>query len=149
MARKTKIITITAEGRDRGRAYLITEMPAAQAEKWAARAFLALARSGVQMPDEVSGAGFAGLALMGLRALSGLRFEDAEPLMDEMFGCVAFLPDGRAELRRPLMEDEIEEVATRLHLREEVLELHTGFSLAGALSKSTAPAMMEPPSENT
>ena len=44
MARKTKIVTIAAEGRDYGKSYLLTEMPALKAEKWATRAMMALIR---------------------------------------------------------------------------------------------------------
>ena len=100
-----------------------------------------LARSGVLLPDDLTGSGFAGIALLGLRALSGLRFEDAEPLLDEMFGCVQFMPDKRPQLARALIEDDIEEVATRMRLREEVMALHTGFSLADARSKAAASAL--------
>ena len=45
MARKVEYITIDQEGRDQGKTFKITEMPALKAEKWATRAFLALAAS--------------------------------------------------------------------------------------------------------
>ena len=50
--RKTKLITIESDNRDNGKSYLITEMSASQVEKWAAKAFFALAKSGFEIPDE-------------------------------------------------------------------------------------------------
>ena len=135
--RKTKHITITDEGRDKGKVYLLTEMPATQAEKWAVRAFLALAKSGIDVPENAAGAGFAGLAVVGFRALTGVSFHEAEPLMDEMMDCVKIVRDpANPLLAYPIqMEEDIEEVATLWKLRESLFELHTGFSLADARSR--------------
>lgn len=136
MPRKQLEITISAEGRDKGKTFVITELPASQGEKWATRALLALSRSGIDMPEEVAGMGMAGIAYVGLKALAGVQFAEAGPLMDEMFTCVSLRPDAaRPEYLRPPMEDEIQEIGTRATLRMEVLTLHTGFSIAGALQK--------------
>jgi hypothetical protein len=137
MARKTKTVTITAEGRDKGRTYFLTEMPARRSEKWAARAMMAIARSSIYIPDEIQNMGMAAIATIGLRALAGVDFEkDFEPLMDEMMECVAMQPDAsNPQIIRPLIEDDTEEVATLWTLKEAILELHTGFSIAGTLSK--------------
>ncbi|MFL9904276.1 hypothetical protein PQR71_40165 [Paraburkholderia fungorum] len=133
MTRKTLTITLDADGRDQGKVFLLREMPPSQAEKWAMRAFLALAKSGVQIPDDISSAGLAGIAALGLKALSGLSFEDAEPLMDEMFSCISIIPDpSRPNVVRALIEDDIEEVSTRLRLRKEVFGLHTNFFTSAA-----------------
>jgi len=141
MARKTKVVMIEAEGRDQGKHFLLTELPASQAERWATRALMAMGKSGVEIPDGIERAGIAGLAMIGLRALVGMPFEDAQPLLDEMFTCIQIIPDpARPQVHRYLIEDDIEEVATRLLLRQEVIELHTGFSLAGALQGSKATA---------
>jgi hypothetical protein len=137
MARKTATILIDATGRDNGKAFFIREMPASQAEMWAVRAFLALARSGVDVPEDIASSGLAGIASLGLKALTGLRFEEARDLMAEMFACIQMIPDpGKPGVMRALIEDDIEEVATRLRLRKEVLELHVDFSTAGALQTS-------------
>lgn len=139
MARKTKTVTITSSGRDQGKVFFLTEMPATKAEKWAARAFLALAKAGLDVPEEAASAGVAGFAAMGLDAIGKLNWEDAEPLLDEMMGCVQVQPS--PGITRPLVEsaDDIEEVMTLLEIRKELLELHLGFSLAAAPSTS-APA---------
>jgi hypothetical protein len=135
--RKTEIVKIADEGRDKGKVFVLTEMPPSRSEKWALKALLALAKSGVEMPAGVAESGFAGVAVMGVKALSGLSFADAEPLMDEMFGCIEIRPDPRnPDVVRPLIEDDIEEIVTRVKLRVRVLELHMGFSIADSLSTS-------------
>lgn len=136
--RKTLKIVIDADGRDNGKAFLLTEMAASKAEKWAARAFFALSRSGIDIPEDIEKAGMAGIATLGLKALGGIHDDDAIRLMDEMFECVQFQPADARVPARDLLEDDIEEVATRLKLRMDILELHTGFSLAAALSKQTS-----------
>lgn len=147
--RKTANVRITdADSRDNGKVYKITEMPATQAEKWGARALLALSRAGVDVPDDVAKSGLQGIAILGLKALGGVSFEDAELLMDEMFGCVTIVPDEakNPDYSRTLVETDIEEVATRVLLRGEVFKLHTGFSLADGGSSSTSPPPASPAS---
>jgi hypothetical protein len=127
MARKIAEVIID-KGRDKGKKFVIKEMPASQAEKWAAKAFLALARSNVDIPDNVGDMGMAGIATVGLKALSGVNFDDAEPLMDEMFSCITIMPDpSKPMVQRALIEDDIEDVSTRLFLRKEVFNLHIDF----------------------
>lgn len=171
MARKTKTLTIKAEGRDLGKSFLIVEKSAYDAEKWATRALLALSRAGATVDEDAIASGALGILATGLDAFRVLPFEEAEPLLDEMMGCVHFVPDparvdemsGRP-VTRPLMrpdefnDGDIEEVATLIQIREEVLSLHLGFSLAAVLSSmaatlrtsrqntSTSPAPAEPAS---
>lgn len=135
--RKEKIWT-AVDGRDVGKQFYIKEMPATQAEKWALRALLGLAKAGVDIPEGIEYAGMAGVYVVGIRALGGIAYADAEQLMEEMFACIQRVPDPtKPKLLRALVEDDIEEVATRLRLRSEVFELHTGFSVADALSRQT------------
>src|ERR1700692_944296 len=138
--RKTKIVTITAEGRDLGKIFLLTEMSAHQAERWAMRALMAVADAGVDLPEAALGAGMAGIAALGIRAIFRVPFALAAPLMDEMMDCVQIVPDPRKPFPRRPEQDDIEEVATRLLLRSEVFELHTGFSVTAAISESLAAA---------
>lgn len=145
MARREAFVKIDAEGRDKGKVYRLTEMPAARAEKWAIRAFLALANAGVEVPKDIKDAGFAGIAAMGLNALGSLRWPDAEPLLDEMMLCVSVCPrQGDRTITTGLFPDSIEEIATRVRLRKEVLLLHTGFSLPAASSTSASTAGQTP-----
>lgn len=139
--RKEKVTTCPFEGRDKGKMFYIKEMPAARAEKWAMRAFLALAHAGIEVPEEMQGAGWAALAVIGLRALGRMAYSEFEPLMDEMMECVEFIPDqSKPSYHRKMLMDEgsedVEEAKTLFWLRSEVFELHTGFSIAGALLTS-------------
>ena len=137
--RKEKIVTIDTENRDKGKTFLLTEMPATQAFKWAARAFLALAKGGVDLPEGVESAGMAGLASVSLAALSGLAWEMAEPLLDELMTCVQIK---ETAITRPLdpNANDCEEIATIFTLHKEVLKLHVDFSKAAALLASQSPA---------
>lgn len=152
MARKEAIVTIPAATgkRDAGKTFVITEMAATKAEKWATRALLALSRSGVELDPEILKGGVAGLAVAGIRAITSVAFYDAEPLLDEMMQCVEVLPDlDKPMVRRPLVENDIEEIGTRLLLRSEVVNLHVGFSIAAELSKLGAAAKADLNSANT
>jgi len=66
-------------------------------------------------------------------------------------GCVKIMPDpGRPLIVRGLIEDDVEEVRTRVKLRMELVKLHLDFSEAAALSTSgPAAAAMRVVSSNT
>lgn len=151
MARKTITVTIDRAGRDLGRMYSIKEMSAAAAEEWATRALLALGQSGADIPDDIAGAGFAGVIALGVRAFAGLPWDLAQPLLAEMMTCVTFIPDPTHPMigRCPPWEDDIEEIATRLQLRNEVIALHANFSIAGFLSKFRAAIAVPVPTSET
>lgn len=141
--RKDKKITISdASSRDNGKTFLITEMPADQAEKWGFRAFIALVNAGFfssAMPTPEYA--MQTVAPLGPGMFLRMSWADAEPLLDEMFDCVQIVEDKMT--RQPMGED-IAEVSTRLKLRAEVLKLHVDFSKAGEQfqkMRSTAAAM--------
>lgn len=139
MARNTVNYTITDEGRDKGKVFVLTELPASHAEAWAMRALMALMAAGADISPEVVNAGMAGMAQVGLQALAGLKWEVAEPLLEEMWKCVKVMPDpARPQVVRDLLQGEggedIEEISTRVKLRAEVWKLHVGFFKAAALS---------------
>jgi hypothetical protein len=145
--RKHKLVTIAAEGRDKGKTFLVVEKSAYDTEKWATRALLALSRTGADIPEDALAAGGLGVLIAGLTSFQKLAFEDAEPLLDEMMTCISFVPDAnrldpmtsRPFTRALMMPDavndgDIEEITTLLTLRGEALELHLGFSVTAALS---------------
>ena len=70
--RKEAMVTIDAPGRDQGKVYKLTEMPASQAEAWATRLMLCLARGGVDVPANFLDLGMEGIALVSIRALAGV-----------------------------------------------------------------------------
>lgn len=135
--RKEKLVYIDAEGRDKGKTFVIKEMSASSAEWWAIRAIKGVIAAGVNVPDHLQGAGMAAVAVMGLRAFAEMHPRDLKELMDEMFDCIFIQRDNNPNLVQRPLEEDIEEIATRLKLREEWLELHTGFSLAAVSQPST------------
>jgi len=134
MARKKSTVTIDAEGRDKGKVFVITELSAYAAEEWAGRALFAMLNAGVEIPDNIAGAGLAGVAALGLGSLTKLSFDAAKPLLDEMMACVQIQPSPKVV--RALIDDDIEEVSTLLTLRKEVFNLHLSFFTAGAAPTS-------------
>lgn len=141
MARKVATITIDAEGRDRGKVFIITELSAYAAEEWAGRALFAMLNAGVEIPDNIAKAGLAGVAALGIDSLTKLSFDAAKPLLDEMMACVQIQPSPK--VTRALIDDDIEEVATLLTLRKEVFNLHLSFFTAGA-DPTSAPVSDSP-----
>ncbi len=137
MARTILNYTVTDEGRDKGKVFVLTELPASQAESWAMRALLTLMSSGVEVPEGFERTGMAGMAEMGIKALSGLKWDVAEPLLAEMWECARIMPEpGKPQVVRNIIEEDIEEIATRVKLRAEIWKLHTGFLKAVAPSIS-------------
>ena len=126
MARKESTF-IAESGRDKGKTYLITEMAATQAERWAIRTLLAVGNAGIDIPEGLASQGMAGLLAVGYMNLLKIPFDSARPLLDEMMGCIQYAPS--ANIKRPLIEDDIEEVTTRLQLRKAVWNLHLDFFL--------------------
>lgn len=143
MARKTATVKIDAQGRDFGKTFIITELSAFAAEEWAGRALFAMLNAGVEIPDNIAKAGLAGVAALGIGSLTRMSFDAAKPLLDEMLACVQIQPSPKVV--RSLIDDDIEEVATLLTLRKEVLNLHMSFFTSGADSTSgQAPAASIP-----
>lgn len=145
MGRRIKRVTITAEGRDRGKVFELQEMPAAQAEWWFYRAVLACANSTIELPQVEPEAGAAAFEItwrhvlaMGLHSFRGIKPSDVKPLLDEMAPLIRFKPPGPESV--PLQEifpgenSQIEEVTTWSALRYELIQLHVGFSLAAVQS---------------
>ncbi len=139
MARKTASFTVEDEGRDKGKHFLLTEMPATRAEDWAIRVMLALGAANVEIPDGALQLGMAALAEIGLKKLFAIKAETIRPLLTELMECIEFVPNPQkpqTKLAYPLFETQIEEVKTLLLLKWEVLKLHLDFSLAASLSES-------------
>ena len=136
MALKTKQITIE-HGRDKGRVFLITEMPAAHADNWAMRALIALANGGVDLGDLSPQQGMMGMVGATLGALGKVKPEDAIPLLNELLDCVQIIPEGGRPRALNLDFGDVEDFTTLWRLRKEVFALHTDF-LQHAFGKTTA-----------
>lgn len=146
--RKTKTVVIDSDdptNRDKGKIFVLREMPASVAERWATRALMLLTRANVDLPDGVQTAGFAAIAAAGFQSLSRIDYDDLKPLLDEMWQCVEIRPDARNQFTRILQwevpgtetEADIQEISTMLKLRLEVFTLHVGFSIPGVNSNSS------------
>ncbi|WP_019210813.1 hypothetical protein [Yersinia massiliensis] len=133
MARKKAMYEVKDEGRDKGKVFILTEMSASQAELWAARALLAIGREGINIPEGIDKMGFSAIATFGLNMVMKLPFDTAEFLLGEMFKCVQIIPNpANKEFSRDLVEDDIEEITTRVKLRKAVFDLHADFLMAAA-----------------
>lgn len=126
MARKESTF-IAEAGRDNGKKFHITEMSASQAESWAIKTMLAVGNAGIEIPENLASQGMAGLLAVGYMNLLKIPFESAKPLLDEMMTCVKIVTD--SGISRSLIEDDIEEVQTRLLLRKAIWNLHMDFFL--------------------
>ena len=145
MSRKSQIVVVPQEwgGRDAGTHYLLTEMPAAQAEWWGVRMMLLLKGTSGEISETMAGRGMEAVAIAGLNAILSSPINPAElkPLWDEMMTCVkkvrdpsAIGPDGRPIASELVGQDDINEIRTLLWLRSEVVRLHINFSPADAMS---------------
>lgn len=144
---KKKEVTIDDQSketnRDFGKKFLLTEMPALKAERWARHAAAAVSRADLQIREELKHLGMLGFYLLGFQALAGGEIEKIDPLMDEMMKQIQIVETATT---RALTPDDIEEVATILRLRKELLELHMGFTfaeLALILRNSADPLMTD------
>lgn len=133
--RKENTITIES-GRDAGKSFHIVEMSASQVEKWAARALLVLMGGNGQMDAAVKGlsktSSASALVSVGLGALSNVSWDKVEPLYDELLPQVAIMPDAdkpnaKITLRPANVDNHVEDVATLVRLRGEVLKLSLDF----------------------
>jgi hypothetical protein len=131
MARKNIDYTVTIPGRDLNKVFRITEMPASQAERWGLRAINLMSKVLGNVPPGLAGGGMQGLAILGISTFARANWADMEPLMNEMFTCIKSV---QPNVVRDLIEDDIEEVSTRIALRQEVLDLHLGFFKAAVSS---------------
>lgn len=136
--------------RDRGKIFRLTEWPAARAERWALRMVFAANKGGGELPLDLSGIGMEGIAIIGINTfLRGAIADDVMlPLLDEILECVEIVRDpAHPDVVTKVTPDlDIEEVATRMWLRGEVLSLHLGFSVGGALSALYRKIMVPKPS---
>ena len=132
-----KIIAID-KGRDAGKTFKVKEMPVTKLEKWAARALLAV--FGSEMPADIralsASSNTAALLSAGLRGLSGLKWELAEPLYDELLGQIYRVPtpgkpDDVIRLTPQNLDAHVEDVGTIYRLRWEAIAVCLDFLQGG------------------
>lgn len=132
MPRKVERLVVTSEGRDKGKTFVLTEMPADQGERLANRIVFALLNTGAAVPEEALGAGWAALAALGLQAIGLLKSETVQTILDDAWSaCVMYehKPNIPLQLITGGVNSQIEEVKTRYEIHLALWKLHTGFSL--------------------
>ena len=139
--RRTEVVTVPAwpGNRDAGKTFVITEMSAPAAERWAYRMFAAMKGTRGRVPENIESLGIVGVAIAGLNAFLGADVDVTaiEPLLDQMLSCLQIVRDPRRpDIVTPLTgADDIEEVKTLMWLRSEIVRVHTDFSAADAFWK--------------
>ena len=140
--RKTKVVTIEAEGRDQGKTFLVKEMGAHKCEEWSAEALIAI--FGGNVPADImqisQTSNTAALATAMEYLLKGLSWKTVKPLYNSLLSCVSFVPDKEnkanpvnvIQLTETNLDNFIEEVPTLFKLRLEALEINLGFLGQGA-----------------
>jgi hypothetical protein len=153
MARKTRTVVVpkfpACENRDEGRTYFIEEWPAAKADNWMQRLAFTFNKGGGSLPMDLAGMGWEGIAVVGLNTFLRGSVEPSImiPLGDELLECVKVIRDMRhPDVASALtLDDDIEEVATRWWLRDQVVSVHTNFSFLDALSILVSTIMSKTP----
>lgn len=158
MARKDRTVTIPkfelCDNRDLGKTFYILEWDAARADSWIQDLTFAFNKGGGEVRlDAIRGAGWEGIAVVGLNTFlrgNGDK-EEIKRLTNELLECVTMIRDpAHPETRSPLVSpDDIEEVATRYWLRDQVVSVHTNFSPLAALSRLISSIMTKSPDSGT
>lgn len=150
-----KIIAID-KGRDAGKTFKVKEMPVTKLEKWAARALLAV--FGSEMPADVrtlsASSNTAALLSAGLRGLSGLKWEQAEPLYDELLDQICRVPnpgkpDDVIRLNSHNLDAHVADVTTIYRLRWEAVAICLDFLQGGEGLTSRLSSILNPSASGT
>ncbi|GAN61545.1 hypothetical protein ACI01nite_26740 [Acetobacter cibinongensis] len=132
--------TVTTEGPDKGKEFVISRMPAFQAERWG-RSFLHGAT--VDTPLEAR-AVYAGAiaevarSVIGLNVLRSMPPAFSDPLEKDLRDCIKIKPDPeRPSITRSIIDSDFEDIGTFIDLQQKAFEFNTGFFQA--VSRSLPP----------
>lgn len=134
-----KETTFTAtNGRDAGKVFLITELPAIQADEWAHELLYEASMAGMNLKnvdvlelDTKSMKGMIELGSMIVTIIGRIPGKRSRELKFELLNrCVQIVPKG-GHPRMVIWEDEIKEAATFTILFGQVLKLHLDFLKQG------------------
>lgn len=141
MARTIANYTVTADGRDKGKKFIITEMAPRVGHRWACRALLAMGAAGADIAGLSASSGMAGVASLGFQAfIGGINPDTAQELLDELLTCVTV---NHGSMERALIEDDIDEIMTIFSLQKEVFMLHVVPFTSAAPSTSVSTGVPE------
>jgi hypothetical protein len=147
MARHEKTITIQDEGRDKGKVFVIREMPATAGEKWAMQLMYLIEQAGAAVSQETLTGGMAGLATLmpeGRKDAMALAVARAlgDPSLAAWWDCVRYVHAPNHQPQKINLGEtcQIEEIKTITFLRMEVVKLHTDFFSPENPSSSGSPS---------
>lgn len=157
MSRTVEYVSVppfeATRNRDKGKIFQITEWSAAKADSWITRVGFAFNQGGGSIPLDLAGIGWEGVAIIGINTFlrGSIRSEEMTPLFDELLQCVQIVRDpAHPTVASPIVsDDDIEEVATRWWLRNEVVRVHISFSPADALSALFRSIVAKEPTSRT
>nr|DAF69047.1 MAG TPA: tail assembly chaperone protein [Caudoviricetes sp.] len=137
---KKKTVTIE-KGRDKGKTFLITEMPAIQADEWAHELFYHAATAGMDLKnvnvmnlDTKSMAGMIEIGAAIGSILGRIKPEESRRLKFELLDkCVQIVPKGGQE-RMCIWDQEIQDMQNFTFLAAQVIGLHLDFLKQGETS---------------
>jgi hypothetical protein len=139
--------------RDINKLFLITEWPAARAERWAIETLLAANKGAGELPTSLAGLGMDVIAIIGINTFLRGNADSVVliPLWDQLLECVKVIRDpSKPDIAMDLVPDaDIKEVATRIWLRSEVLSLHLNFSVGAAFRAAYSIIMTKVPSPDS
>jgi hypothetical protein len=117
--------------RDNGKTFLITEMPADQAERWLTQIGYLIARAkGIELDPDNQGLAAIMAVNPDLSKVGQLRALQDPSVDADTWSCVQYV-HGPKIPPAPILsgaDSQIEEVRTRALLRNEVLQLHSNFT---------------------
>lgn len=130
-----KEIEITIDGgRDAGKTFKITEMPAFQADKWATKALCLVGKTGCSIIDLFNKMESGEV----LDILGRIGYEGVEPLFEELLNCCSFKKDGvYVPMKASMIDSVVEDWTTIFRLRREAYKLIMSFLEEGGESTSS------------
>ncbi|MCW4590424.1 hypothetical protein NO263_07515 [Gluconacetobacter entanii] len=145
MARKSIEYTVTSDGEDNGKVFVITRMSAFEADKWGRHVLQAAIRSGAAIPDTMVANGIAGLAGAGISIFGAIDPDTTDRLLSRLMECVQIRRDpAHPEVVQKLLPVDIEEIETVATLQKEAFMLHVGFFRGAARLFSPLVGQMAP-----
>lgn len=133
---KEMTITLTDDGRDL--TFKIKKMSATQLESWILRASILLSKGGANI-DISNIAGIKDLVMSGtvLKVLSGINYNEAAPLLEELLECCSreLKGGGTMQCSSDTVDGYIEDVQTLFRLKLEAAQYNFGFFTEMAAEK--------------
>ena len=130
MSRKEIPFTVTDEGRDKGKEFIITEMSAWDADELAQDIFRAMGDSNYTgIPADVIAMGCAGLATVGLSVLSASSPDVSRTLRERLMSTVQIVitHEGKTQMRKVNGSIDFEEVHTIRQVMDQVFKVNFDF----------------------